>query len=648
MDVNTTRYKLARYKSGKVEVENMFSKVLKTSLLPFLILIPIVTLFQYFILAPHLRYGFADVDWNFLLSYKNISLLNHDPINHFLFAWRTWGVYTYQVYYIGLIQKFFGMDYINFQIVTHVFKIIATLSIYPLIYLVTKSKLAAFLTTIIYAVAYSSVGVMYTVVTSGLFVAVPVMSLFLIWYWHLINKEENSTLDIFIAVVLFFSTLILATERMYPLVPIVALIEGFWWYKNNFSKKVLIQIIKRLTIFIAIFIVMFLSKPSTFTGFFGNTVDTYVRLRAGNWQVIMSPIISLGSLFLPRDYWKYLGVPNIDNLFAYIGFIISGPLLTFTIITTFLSIFLSKKKRKFIASTLILTFIFSILIYILSSHQLYIPESVKMHFDIATIIPAFIGGFMISLIATLFKEWINQGRKDNLVISMIGGVVIALIFIVLTWVATDYTLIFTGVHRYLTLPSIGSSLFIAGLITIIFRKLYDIKATKVLSYLTFLVLILIILFNATVIKDYFNYELSYAGTDAAGHIRMKNKLWSYLGGISKTEASIFYFDESADHDNGYFDETTIMAGFNSWMRVKGYDIISDKVMLGLLRSNLMCIGERSMCLSKVQELVTQRDGEKGIFYGGTFYKLKNFYAFRFVNRDIVDIKPEVVEAIGLY
>lgn len=616
--------------------------------LPFILLISLVSLLQYFILQPHLRYAFADVDWNFLLSYKNISLFSHDPISHFTNSWSKWGVYTYQVYYIGLIQNFFGMDYINFQIVTHVFKIIATLSIYPLIYLVTKSKLAAFLTTIIYAVAYSSVGVMYTVVTSGLFVAIPMMSLFLIWYWYLINKKENSPLDILIAVVLFFSTLILATERMYPLAPGIVLIEGFWWFKNNYSKKTLLAIIKRLSVFAVVFAVIFLFNRSDYVGFFGgNTTDTYSRLIWGNWQVLMSPFISLGSLFLPRDYWKYLGVPNIDSLSSYVGFLINGPLLPLTIITAFLSVFLSKRKRRFMVSILVPTFIFSLLVYILSSHQLYIPESAKMHFDITTIIPALIGGFVISLITTLFKEWINQGMKDNLVISMIGGVVISLIFIVLTWVAADYTLIFTGVHRYLTLPSIGSSLFIAGLITIIFKKLQSIKATQTLSYLIFLVLVPIIFFNAVVIKDYFNYELSYAGTDATGHIRMKNKLWLYLGGISKTEPSIFYFDESQDHDNGYFNETTVLAGFNSWMRFRGSDIVPEELTPGLLRSNLMCPGERSICLPKVQELITQKNSEKGILYGGIFYKGKNFYAFRFINKDIVDIKQEIVKAIGL-
>lgn len=157
----------------------------------------------------------------------------------------------------------------------------------------------------------------------------------------------------------------------------------------------------------------------------------------------------------------------------------------------------------------------------------------------------------------------------------------------------------------------------------------------------------LIVFNANIIGEYFKYELEYAGTDAAGHIRMKNKLWSYLPNLSKTEPSIFYFDESADHDNGYFDETTVLAGFNFWMRFRGRDIVDSKLTPALLRSNLICNEPRSTCLSKVKEFVTVKDGVKGISYGGIFYKPENFYAFRFINRDIVDIRPEVVKIIGL-
>ncbi len=617
------------------------------NLLIFLLLTVIIVLLEYIILAPHLKYAFADVDWAFLLSFKEISNTYHNPISHLLGAWKSWGVYTYQVYYIGLIQKFFGMDYRNFQVVTHVFKIIATLSLYPLIWYITKSRLMAFITTILYGVSYSSVGVMYTVVTSGLFVAIPVMMMFLLWYARLIKKGKNSVPEMIIAMLLFFSTILLATERMYPLVPSLFLIELYWWFKNQYSRKILMQIIKRVGVFLVVFVLIFLFKPATFTAFFGNTNDIYTRFIAGNWQVVMTPTISLGSLFLPHDYWKYIGTPNIDNIASYFGFVLLGPFILFTAITVFLSLFLSKTKRKFILLTLGIFLFFSAVVYILSSHQLSILDVGKMHFDIDTILPALLGSYIIALNVTMFTEWLTNGKKDDLVIFMVGAMTIAMVYIILTWVAADYVLVFTGVHRYLTLPAVGSSVFIAGLLTIFFNKLHSHKSTKLVAYFVFLLLIPLILFNARIITDYFTYELQYAGTDAAGHIRMKTKLGSYLGDISKTSPSIFYFDESKDHDNGYFDETTTMAGFGNWMRFRGSDIVSGKLTPAILRSNLICKEERSMCLSAVKKLVTERNGEKGILYGEVFYRVKDFYAFRFINKDIIDIKREVTAALGL-
>lgn len=185
------------------------------------------------------------------------------------------------------------------------------------------------------------------------------------------------------------------------------------------------------------------------------------------------------------------------------------------------------------------------------------------------------------------------------------------------------------------------------MIVIIFNKLRANKILHPFALIVFLLLVPYILLNSKVISDHMKYELEYTGTDAAGHIRMKNKLWSYLGNINKTEPSLFYFDESADHDNGYFDETTIMAGFGYWMRFRGRDVVDIRLSPVLFRSNLICPQPRSMCLDFVKEKVVTKNGVKGIKYGDVFYSSENFYAFRFIDKDIFDIKPEVVKAIGL-
>lgn len=621
--------------------------LIKANLLPLVILIPLVAILQYLILKPHLGYAFADVDWMFLLYFKELSAQYHDPVSHFINAWNKWGVYTYQVYYIGLIEQFFGSVYKNFQIVTLIFKIVATLSIYPVIYLLTKNKIAAFLTTLIYSISYSSVGVMYTVVTSGLYVAIPVMNLFFAWYIYLITKGKNTIWEILTGFLLFSLTLLLATERMYPLLPTVILIELFWWFRSGFIKTVLFNGAKRLLVLLTPFVIVLLYKPSTATLLSGNTEVTYHKFISGNWQVILSPIISLGGLFIPKDYWPIFGTPMMNNLSQYLGFLMFGPMVIFILLTVFFIFFLSCKRLIFLADVLVPTTVLSIIVYFLSTHQLYISDAARMHFDFGYVIPALIGCFIISFTFALFREWVRIDKKDRLLISMVGGIVIAGIFIILTWIAADYVLVFTGIHRYLTIPAIGSCLLIAGLMTKVFNKMEISKFFRPFAFTIFLFLIPLTIFNSKIISDYMKYELEFAGTDAASHIRMKEKFWSFLGNLSESEPSIFYFDESADYDNGYFDETTIMAGFNYWMQFRGRDITSNRLTQIPLRSNLICPEPRSMCLNKVKSLITFKNGEAGILFGDVFYKKENFYAFRFINRDIVDIKPEMVKAIGL-
>ncbi len=622
-------------------------KLVTKSSFSFLITTIIVLILQGIILKPHLKYAFADVDWNLLVSFKSISQMESNPIAHLISAWDTWGVYTYQMYYIGIIEHFFGMDYANFQYVTHFFKFIATITVYPLVLIITKNKLVAALATILYGVAYSAVGVMYTVVTSGLFVAIPFMNLFFIYYYHLLNKKKNTVKEILIAVFLFFITLFLATERMYPLVPTLIVIEFFIWLKTGFSKKELFRIIKRLSFFAIPFFLIFLFKTADVSNVSGNTAVTYQKFMQGNWQVIISPLISFGSLFLPRDYWSYVGSPNISNFSLYLSFLAKGPMQIFSLLSILFSLFLSKKRVKFVIYNLGSTFLLSIIIYFLVSHQLKIPVSIRLPFDAMTTIPALIGVFFISLNILLFKKWLEEGKREVLIIVMVGATVFTLIYIISTWVAADWILVFTGVHRYLTIPAIGSSIFIAGLITIIFQKLYSLKRFKLISYAAFILLVPIITLNALVINEYFKYELNYAGTNASGHIRMKNKLWSFLNDFSNTEPSIFYFDESKDHDNGYFDETTVMAGFNSWMRFRGDSIVGTRLVPALLRSNLLCPGENRDCLEKVKSLVVTKDGKKGILYNGIFFKKENFYAFRFINKDLINVKSEISEIIDL-
>lgn len=630
-----------------IDAVNFFLRNKRVDSAIFLILVLIVVILQYFILAPHLKYGFADIDWAYLLNFKQLSSLYHDPFSHLLNAWRGSGVYMYQVYYIGLIEHFFGFDYRNFNITTHVFKTIAAISIYPLVLLITKRKMTAFLASVFFAVTYPSVGAMFMVITSGLYVAIIGMSIFLCWYAFIVKSNRDSLLDILVATALFVIALVLTTERMYPLIAVVVIIELFWWYRNGFSRIILKNLLRRLAPLLILIILVLLLKPSVVTIFFGNTPVILSKIADGNWQMLMNPFISLGSLFVDKDHWVIFGaLPNLDPV-SYFSFLTQRPLVIFSLITIFFAAFVSKNPVRFSILTLSMTAFFSVMAYVAVSHRLDIPVDKRLHYDISVLVPTLIGGYVLSFCVALFKEWLFTSKRNVLIITTVGGVVMAFVFIIITWILADWILIFYSIHRYLVVPAIGSSISIAGIATLVFDKLHRSQDTRYLSWTIFLFVPFFIVYNAGVVSNYFNYELNIVGMDAQQHIRMKSKLWSYLNNFSKSEPSVVYFDESVDYKNGYFDETTVMAGFNYWMRFRGNDIVEAKLTPAILRSNLICQEVRSMCLDKVKGYVTIQNGVKGLLYGGVFYKGEDFYAFRFVNKDIVNIRTEVVKSIGL-
>src|SRR3989344_3469012 len=152
-----------------------------------LLLIVLVIISQIILLKPHLEYGFSDVDWGFLSIYKTQNPYSLSQFIEFLKRGGTLGgIYTHQIYYIGIQNDLFGLDFKFFQITTHTFKILAILSIFPLLLAISGSRLAAFLSTIFFAFSYSAVGTMYTVVTSSDYSAIFSMGIFATLYWYVV------------------------------------------------------------------------------------------------------------------------------------------------------------------------------------------------------------------------------------------------------------------------------------------------------------------------------------------------------------------------------------------------------------------------------------------------------------------------------
>lgn len=588
---------------------------------------------QLIILEPHLGYGFSDVDVGFLTSYRKFRQGDLNLIENFWATFKKWGVYAHQSYYIGFQWELFGLDILSYQdfrpyqVTTHVFKTLATLAMFPFVLILSGSSLVAALTVILFAFSYGAVGTMYTIVTSSDYIGVLSMAIFLWVYALMIKGNKSGWWWLGLIGILFVLALYLSTERMYPLIPIVLVTEIFLMWRNR-SKESIVNGLKRLGVIFAPVILGLIIHPRIVLHFLlGDTASLADRLLAGEWFRLLYPFISLGSLILPNNYWRYLGTLKVDSFADYLDFFISGPIIIFSISTIVLAFLISKKPIRFFLWTMIPVVSFGLLTYIIGSQF-------GGELDKQFLIPGLLGGYLISLVLAAFIEWLK--RPDRLLVGLFTAPFFALLYITLTWLAQNIYLLPVGAHRYLTVPAFGVSLFWGFLITLMFRKLYYANNfTRVISFLPLLMIIPIILIGANEIRDFFNSQLNN-GFGAADKQMMRVQVVNQLDNFKTDRPSLFSFDFNEDHDNGYYYDNTILASFKQWM------LWTDKVNFNeeIAPDSLWNKPEI------LPSIIAEKDGKRGFLYAEKFYEPEYFYAFKLKNKQVIDVTKETLTSLG--
>lgn len=637
-------------------------KKIPISVFVFILIALLIYFLESVLLAPHLRYGFADVDWIYLYQYK---MLGETPFANIFQAWKGAGVYTYGSYYMGILEHFFpidGFNFINIHRANHFFKFLSAISLFPLALVFTGKRLIAVLTSILYAVAFSAVAPLYTAQVSGYYIGITVMNIFLTYYILIVKKNKTGLFWLIAGIPLFLLTLFLATERMYPLIALIYIGEFFWLLSQKFPGSIVKSSIKRQIAFFSPLLLLFIlvssGGPTQFggiSGFFANTKAIFQKIIEGNWQLLLNPQISLGSLFFPKEYWGLIGSDRyaLSGYDEYLWFFL-GPFSVFLILTFFLSILISKKRLRFVLINSFLAFTLGTIVYILASHQLSIDKALRQPLGIDMFIgPALVGAFILSLTLSFLIEWILSAKNESYPLYLFIGPATAFFIIFLTWIPSDPSLTPVGIHRYLAIPAIFSSFFIASLITLVCEKIRKIKNLHNFSWLILLIIIPIIQLNFSIVGNYFYKELAYSGMDGVEQNRMKNQLLSYMGDFDLKEPTLFYFDEE-DRENGYFNETAIIAGFTTWIKFRGKSMPMDGFTPDYIRNqdlgsetNVYCTGVNVDCLGKLKSYVTLQNGIEGILYKNVFYPPNRFYAFRLMGRNVLNIKSEILQKVGI-
>lgn len=598
-----------------------------------LIFILVVCISQAIILKPHLQFGFSPDD---VRSFADFSSLGSNPFSKFPEVYRETGPhFANPIFYNGTLFSIFGFNYQSYQLASLIFKIFSIVSFYLLVQIVFRKQLLSFISALIFSFHYGSVGSLEMVARTQDYLVITGINIFFILFYLIHTQRIKNILWLFLSSIILFCTFFINPIRAFPVLPFIFFIELLVFFKKE-SLFNFYQLAKRLTIIFFPFLLFFIFGQSSQVNFKELSHITQ-RVSVGNLQLLLTPLTTLGSLFLTGDGLKFLSL-STWNFSDYLIYLIEGPLIIFGFTTIIISRILSKTSSRFLFSVLFTNFIFELIIFFMVNQGFNLPDKIRMHYDIALIPPTILGAYIISVTIFIFKEWISNVENTYLTFYILG-VSFAIIFIYFTWFFQDYVFVPMGINGYSTIPSMGISAAIGSILVSIYNKLKDRK--KILKYLApliFLTLIPYFLLSNTQIQTYLQKNLDN-GMNSKDQLYMKDRFWSLVDNPTSCD-KFFFLDTKGDYDNGYFYSFILIDRFEKWYNLYGPYHSKKNCPVAFLVSDGVAL----------KKSYTSVNGKEGFIYKDTngkerFFPLKNFYALKFHNKDILNIKEEVLQKI---
>lgn len=609
----------------------------------FVMLILIVTVIQFSLLKIVLQFGFTSDDWWILLDYKTIGH-GVNFLEKYLTVLQTKGLHhTYQIIYIGLLENLFKGNYQAYQITNIIFKILATISLYPLILIVFKRRLLAFLTTLLYGISYSSTGALLFVITGSDYLAIFFMNCFLLNYYYYFATKRK--LLLYTATILLFLSFISSPIRMYPLLAVVVLIEVFVWIKSRKLLTFVTSVSRLILLFLPFLIILLIAPGAVTEGHVRGPLTVFNFLSYGNYQLLLPPFAGLGYTFLTNDYWSIFGRLNLDSLRNYLLFLLNGPVIIYTILTILIGFLLTKRPLVFILGVIVANLVFEVISYFfITNLRGLIGPNIKGFHEQSTN-AVFFGFFVISIAASSLIVWLRNHKSNILLLSLSVGPIFSSVFFWGIWLIKGDVLNFKeGIHWYMVIAPIGTSLFLATLMVLTFDKIKLIvnpHLKSILIALLFLTILPTYLISSKEINTTFT-DLISVGYAASDQEQMKAKLLSFVKEPLYQNPELFYFEAE---DQKFF-PISLLYGFEENLHFREWEIVNgcigmihDKTALAksvVIKEGIKGFNVSSLCVENAFKV-----GRPEIFYG-----LENFYALKLQDREVIDIKENVLRELG--
>ncbi len=503
----------------------------------------------------------------------------------------------------GILHQFFNLQSFYYQCISFILRLMAAFSLLPLTYYLTKNKFASFFAVLFFSV--TAIGLDTTNWTFNLtsYVSLTFFNLFL--FFLLKFNDDGRKLQLLLSLVFFYLASIWAPIRMTGLLPLLIILEAYFFIKNkktNPAKKTILTIVPYIVVFI--FISLTGSLPNLQVGL-SNTVlaiatdglNSMVKLLSqGRFDFLFYPFLVIGTLLVP------------DHILAVGSFTSTSQLFRQLLVPIFLFfgilIYILKVNLKYFSKRLFLTFLVSgVILSLMSLLVYYFNKSFVQSKDILFIL---LGLLFISFNIFLFLAF----RKNRLVSQAI--------FVSLTWILLSFIFIwirapdtkFPTVHRYLISPATGFSIWLAVLITL--GK--NFRSQLIISLLVS-ILIFIHIYATNI---YLDQQLTYHNEKSS------IKVWSVIPNLDQVVKNprplVFYLEN--DGSNGAILHTMLGFGFDE--RIAATYQIYDLKKIPIIYEDW----------DALVSAVT--DGKSIIPYAGRIPKpipIENIYAYRLIGQD---------------
>lgn len=565
-------------------------------------------------------------------------------------------------FYIAFLDVLFKENYDMYLYSSIFLKVLATLSLFPLVLVITKNKLLAFLSTFLFGVSYPSAGALRLYVVGNEYLGVALMNFFFVAYYYSIKRGSVWWL-LFILSLMATLTFLAAPIRTYPLFIIILLVELIILVKNRF-RQFIPTILRASVVFIPSVFILMGSLRLTGSGAYGiaGIPDFLTKVANGNWWLMLNPLWGLAYTFLPfASMLQLFGKLDVVNFSfsTYLIFLFQKAFIIFTLVSIVLAAILAKQKLRFFLILTSINLIADILLYVIFSHHLSIPKDLVREggYDAFSGIYAnLVASYIISVAVTCLIEWFFQGKKNFMLLLTFLSPFISLFFIISQWIFTrDYNMYREGTHRYFVIPAIGSYLFVACLIVLIYQKS---KITnKIYASLANLLIFFLLLSIINISRG--EQEMIFMGAKIQGlnlstQQSMQNQAISYIPKDKLQDDLLIYIKFKSDKlgDANTWENLFDWYSLRLWMGVKASHLANSKI-----RNCIVMTWDASELLkmTKIQNNI------KGFLYddsgnkmgacgvsptgqgsaAGKFIPLDHLFAFTIDQDKVIDITKQV-------